>query len=529
MRICPECNSDRLKSKGLRESAGVEYRRFKCKDCNSYFQVPLLTLPEPEVVEPPAMNERKEPKIRLITPTVDFDEAYADKAGVVITSCINDTPINEEFFKTLVKYCESKNYQLMVIPIKYINPSAMHTGQDATWPRQIHPYMIQSTVKRRDQFKIIGDCNIQATATHPLTGIDGLCEGMTSIVGHPVLQLKTVPVNPWRDPIILSSTGCISVKTQYSASKAGYRASFHHCFSAVVIEFDDDLFHLRHLLADVTGGFADLNEYWSVGGMLPVEVDAIVFGDEHVIFADEEVYEASFYGENSLTKLLKPRYMIRHDVFDAISVGKHDQNNFLNRYKKHQTPHNSIEYELGVTLDHMVNSTPDYSQTLIVHSNHDDHLQQWLSTFGDPKNDYINAKLYHHLMWKKIVAIEEQDDRSAFQIYSEDIFGLPSKVKFIPDGFSLHGIQLSMHGDRGSGGARGSAMNLSKIGERSIIGHGHNAVIQSGLFQVGLSATKAMDYAKGSPSSWMHTHCILHKNGKRQLVSIINGRFRKSV
>lgn len=521
MITCQVCDSTRLRNKGNRINSKGEFRRYKCRDCGTQFQVPLGLLNSPAKVE-----SNDPPKVRLITPSKSFNEEYPGKKGIVVTSCLNDTPINEAFFGALEKYCDDRGFALAVIPLKYLNPSAMNMASDVTWPKVIAPYMIRHTIKFGEQFKIIGDCNIQATATHPLTGIDGLCEGMTTVVGHPVLQMKTVPVNQWNDPIILSSTGCISVKTQYSATKAGYRASFHHCFSAVVIELDNDVFHMRHLLADGQGGFADLDRYWTAEGSESTEVDAIVFGDEHVIFGDDVVYNASFFDKKSMVNVLKPKYMIRHDVFDAISCGKHDVNNFFNRFKKHQKEYRSVEHELKETFDHLVASTPETSVTMVVNSNHDDHLDQWLSSFGDPKNDYVNALIYHQLMYLRLKAITEGDTRTAFRLYGEEVYGLPENVKFCPDGFALHDIVLSAHGDRGPNGSRGSLHNLSKIGERSVIGHSHSPGILGGTFQVGLSGIKNMDYTKGSPSSWLHTHCIIHKNGKRQLVNVIKGRWR---
>lgn len=518
--ICPNCNTKRpARYKGTRrDKHGDLHKRMLCRECKRYFNIAVDSSQSQKTQQDP---RQEKPKKQLITPSSELSTEFPHAKGIVVTSCLNDTPINHAFFDSLKRYCRDKQFALVVIPIKYL------FGTEATWPAEIQPYLLHTTIMHGNQFKIIGDCNIQATASHPLTSIDGLCEGMTTVVGHPVLQFKTVPVNEWRDPIILSSTGSISIKTNYSASKAGYRASFHHCFSAVSIELDTDQFHIRHLLADNTGGFADLDEYWNADGMTPTTVDAIVFGDEHVIFGDDFVYNASFFAKDSMTQVLRPRYMIRHDVFDAISCGKHDVNNFFNRFKKHQKDYKSVEHELAYTLNHLVDSTPSFATSLIVSSNHHDHLDQWLCHYGEPKNDYVNCELYYNLMWRKLKDIRYNKNRPAFQIYAEDIFGLPSNVQFMRDGFSLHDIQLSRHGDRGPNGARGSVTNLSKIGEKNTIGHVHSPAWQAGTTAVGTSSRKDLDYTKGSPSSWLHTHCVIHKNGKRQLVNIINGKWRK--
>jgi hypothetical protein len=162
---------------------------------------------------------------------------------------------------------------------------------------------------------------------------------------------------------------------------------------------------------------------------------------------------------------------------------------------------------------------------LIVNSNHHDHLDQWLNHYGDPKTDTTNAILYYRLMLEKLISIKNGKERGAFEIYMNDIYGVPENVRMMDSGFSLHGIQLSMHGHSGINGARGSAKSLSKIGEKSIIGHSHTPCWVAGCLQVGMMCRSDLDYLSG-PSSWLHSNAIIHKNGKRQLVNIIKGRWR---
>ena len=93
------------------------------------------------------------------------------------------------------------------------------------------------------------------------------------------------------------------------------------------------------------------------------------------------------------------------------------------------------------------------------------------------------------------------------------------------ESFVLGGVELGMHGDVGPSGARGSRRNLRRVGTRSIIGHAHSPGIEEGCYQTGTSTYLRLEYNRG-PSSWLNTHCILHADGKRQLVNIINGKWR---
>ncbi len=78
--------------------------------------------------------------------------------------------------------------------------------------------------------------------------------------------------------------------------------------------------------------------------------------------------------------------------------------------------------------------------------------------------------------------------------------------------YMLHDIELGIHGHNGPNGARGSPENLSKIGVKAIIGHGHSPRIKDGLMAVGV-LTGNMNYASG-PSAWLNTCAIVYPNGK---------------
>ena len=93
--------------------------------------------------------------------------------------------------------------------------------------------------------------------------------------------------------------------------------------------------------------------------------------------------------------------------------------------------------------------------------------------------------------------------------------------------YSVEGIELSMHGDRGPNGARGARKAFDKVGVRSIVGHSHSPGITGGVYQVGTSSRYDLEYASG-PSSWLHTHCVVYRNGKRSLLNVIGSAWRGS-
>lgn len=99
---------------------------------------------------------------------------------------------------------------------------------------------------------------------------------------------------------------------------------------------------------------------------------------------------------------------------------------------------------------------------------------------------------------------------------------LKENVQFCQrSGMKVLGIEVGQHGDRGINGARGSAVSFAKVPTKMIVGHSHSPQINKGCYVVGTSSMLALEYNKGA-STWHHAHCIIHRNGKRQMIFITN-------
>lgn len=89
-----------------------------------------------------------------------------------------------------------------------------------------------------------------------------------------------------------------------------------------------------------------------------------------------------------------------------------------------------------------------------------------------------------------------------------------------------HPILISSHGDVGTrGGKAGGNADFRKLNMRLILGHNHSATIFGPVWRVGVSTPRAQHYVNGPATNWTNTHCIVYRNGQRQLVNIINGRW----
>ena len=458
----------------------------------------------------------------------------------VVTSAQNNTPVHTGFLQALNNYCELNDAKLIVIPYRYKNPTSIFTPEqqaDEYWAKPIEPHIVDKMIRLSDTFVVMGNVKIQPTAVQPLSGFDGYTGLDSAIIGHPKIQLFTVPTPAKHLPKILTTTGTVTVPN-YTDSKAGWKGEFHHSLAALVVEIDDDGdTHIRHVHGDdVTGNFYDLDKHYTGEDVTQGHrIAALVTGDTHAEFMDEKVKAATYTNESSIAKTLKPEVIVRHDVEDFYARNHHHRGNDLIAFGKHHFGRDNVEDSLQITADFIDETTYPESVNIIVKSNHDEALDRWLRE-ADPKYDPENAILYHYLKLHQLenVKMTETGFKSIdpFEFWCRN----PKNGKGLRSGdqtvflkrdesFSVAGVELGFHGDRGPNGARGSIRNFAKIGPKTIIGHSHSPGIYEGCYQVGVSARLDLEYTSG-PSSWLHTHCIVYPDGTRTLVNVINGKWR---
>lgn len=504
MRSCPYCGSHKARSRGTRTNAsGVVKHRYHCNECGKNFQIDGAS---------------------------KFN-AHRELSGDihVFTAAQNGASVNQDFYGALVNYCDIRGAQLHVIPVRL---GVGIDAEDSEW--DVEPeHILRDTVDVCDKLRVLGNINLLPTLENPIAGLDYLSKGDSLIIGHPQLQMKTLAVNATESPAIITTTGVIT-EPNYSISKQGEKARFNHSYSAIVVEKDDGCFHLRVLNADDTGGFFDIDGYYTEYDFEPLtEIEALITGDEHAIFVSQDVLDATYKNEDSIVSALKPKVIVRHDVLDCYSVSHHHRKNFFTQYAKYETGTNSIDDELHITMSFINDTTPETSRNIIVSANHNDHLLRWLNE-ADPKTEPWNAKTYHALMWMMLDNVHYETDGSfsypnPFELWAT--WKYPDvDVEFTGrnESYKIMGIEISNHGDVGTNGSRGSLLQYSRLANKCIIGHSHSPGINKGAYQVGTSSKLKLEYTRG-PSSWMNTHAIIYPNGKRQLINIIQGgKWRKS-
>lgn len=515
---CKQCGSSNLIKKGMNDARTLY--RFKCKDCNSNLY---------------DAHDKNQGKIEILVDdrlNSTFQKSLVIDSNVtrfVITSAQSNTQVDTEFLSSLELYCTHNNAQLMILPVRYKNPTSLHS--DDTYPSLIDKYLVTDVAtKIHPKLKVLSNIKVAATTMNPLTGLDSICKGDSVILGHNKLQMKTVPVQKGDISIIMATTGTIS-KPNYSDSKSGYVAGFNHSASAIVVELDGDIFHMRPVEFDGEGFYdIDLNYYTHTVIVKNVKdaVTAIVTGDEHVEFFDKEVKHAT-YGKGGMVDMFNPKYIVRHDLLDFHSASHHHIHDIMLKYRKYLKGTNNVERELNEVCNHLIETTPKGVTNIIVSSNHLDHLSRWLNEHKhgtDPTND----KVWCGLMYRFYEAVEKNPNASfnPLELHIEKKLKTANcSVTFLDrdEVFMIEDINIGMHGDAGANGSRGSRKQFSNLPSKTVIGHSHSPGIENGAWQVGTSSVLKMDYNKGA-SSWLNSHIIILKNGKRTLLNIIRGKFK---
>ena len=508
MKVCENCGSTHIIKKGSDVSVfGNRKPRLKCKTCGHHQYDLYASYMAPKSIDKFAPTSTKTGK------------------KYVITSIQNNTKTNHAFLDSLENYCQWNAAELIVIPLQY----NITLYDQITWDID-KSLLVAEAFTINNMVNVLGDMNIEVTAENPLSGTDALSKGISVVIPHNQLMMKSLPVTGDSTSVIMVTTGTIS-EPNYEISKAGYKAEFNHSYSAILIDCADDMFHMRVLNADDKSGFYDIDGYYTGDKYTPLEyVEALVTGDEHVYVMNQDVAAATYTNPDSIVNILKPKHIIRHDVLDCFTISHHHQKDHFLQYAKKLANMNNIEQELNQTISFIEDTTPPYAQTYLVSSNHNEHLARWLKETS-PKSDHENAIIFHHLTLLMLLEIKNHSSSEKgickpdpFELYCKSI---GADFKFIgrTNSFKLFDIELSNHGDRGANGSRGSANQYAKLGEKVIIGHSHTPGINKGAYSVGSCTGKDLEYVSG-PSSWMNTHCIIYPNGKRQLINIINGKWR---
>lgn len=446
----------------------------------------------------------------------------------IITAAQNATPVDEDFWSCIKTYSEYNDAEIVVIPIRYKNPTSRWTASQANeeeWDAATVPYLYNQRKKLNDELALMGDIKTQPTAVKPLSGLESITGHMSGIFGHTKLQLACIPTPQDRYPKILTTTGACTVRN-YTDSKAGKKGEFHHTLAALIVEVSGKKFFMRHVNYDERNkNFIDLNVAYDATGVQPApKALALVFGDTHRAVMDKNVERVTF-GDAGMVETLDPEHLVFHDLHDGSSTNHHTKKDPFAQIAKRVNSLHLVREEILGDIEWLSNVCQG-RKGIVVPSNHDDFLARWLREH-DWRHDPENAEFYLETALHLVKVIKAGNTvPHPFTHWVNKLKGdAPIRCLERDESFTLGGVELSMHGDKGPNGMKGSRESLRRIGVKTIVGHSHTPGIEEGCYQAGTSTPLRLDYNSG-PSSWLNAHVVLYGNGKRAILPIIDGEWR---
>lgn len=396
----------------------------------------------------------------------------------IITSSMNNCPVDEPFWASIQNYVDATGACLLVVPIRYKNPTskgeAINEDSRSWWPEEVEDHMTDELVRLSKNLWLMANVRVQATAVNPLSGLESLSRGASTVFGHAQIAMKMVPTPQHHVPKVMYTTGSCS-EPIYSDTRAGIKGEFNHSLGALIVEKDGNRFHCRVVNADDDGGFYDLNRYYGPNGVEENErVLALITGDEHAMFNDSLNREATYLAENSIVNVLKPEKLVRHDVFDGYSISHHNRKDPVIQYSKHKHGHHLVTSELELTARHIEDTTPEFAENVIVASNHHEHLLRWLKE-THPIQEPWNMDAWFELwsLLKETMEFRETGvaHQDPFALWMAKRLNVPTRFLPRDSEMSIGGILIGFHGDQGANGSRGTLNQYAKLGAKTVIGH----------------------------------------------------------
>ena len=453
----------------------------------------------------------------------EYREALEDEIKgykkFVVTTAVMGKEVNKPFLESIKNYAERNNALLLVLPCEDV----ASRGKKAA-PIELSPELKDFRVVFKDTYLNRNLClcaiKMSAKQINPLSGLDRLAVSRQAsiTVASPKVFLKYIPNMHYDIPPAIMTTGAITVNDydndRYMSKRTSTLAENDHAYGAVIIEVENDnIFHFRHVQASVDGTLTDMGiEYLPDGSINKMKNTVMVVGDSHVGYHDRELHEKVM----ELASIANVKTTVLHDIFHGSSISHHDWNKSITRAQRAQEGRLGLENECVAVRNYIQDIENRGINVAIVNSNHDNHLKRYLED-GRYVNDPINHKFSLQL------AVPAIDGINPLQYAIESLLGFRKEsVQWLEADKSrkYYGVEVNLHGDKGSNGARGSLNTFNKGIGNCVTAHTHTAAILRNTYSVGTVGLMDMKYNEGM-SNWTRTCCLIYSNGTKQLVNFI--------
>ena len=466
-------------------------------------------------------------------------QAKLPKAGEVkryiLSSAQNNTYVNKPFWNNILALAAHYQAEILIGTFSYnhnaygelsVKRGTAKKEKTQWFDTAIANYICDERMELGEGLIWCGDMNIIPTAADPLSGLETFTHRKSAIFPHVKLAMRSIATMHGEGTKLNYTTGTVTLQN-YIQKKAGLKAEHHHSYSVLIAEVNSDgNWWVRQVnSAGEKCQLQDLNVvvedgYVSEHGT----VEAITWGDLHATMLDPTVEKLS----QDMLNVLQPKTQFLHDIMEGVSVNHHEAKNPHAKFKAHLRGLDSVEQEVGITIDKVKAYDRPWCKTVVVDSNHDNWIIRWLQEH-DYRKDPQNAVFFLESQLAVYRGLAERNDKFHLLEWVMRKFGLPKEVQFLRTDESFRicdgKIECGMHGHLGPNGARGTPQNLSRVGRRANTAHTHSAGIYNGLYVAGTSTKLRWDYNVG-PSSWSNSHIVVYPNGTRTIITLFAGAWR---
>lgn len=465
----------------------------------------------------------------------------------ILTSAQNNTDLHEGTWNNLLALADYYGAKIFVSTFLYARNTQYQRKldkrrhvigkADAVWydPR-IVPYINNVRTEIAKGLVWCGELNISPTAARPLNRLEVYTGRASMIIPHPRHSMQPIATFDG-DTKLNYTTGTVTLRN-YIQRKEGFVAEFYHTYGAVIVEVDEDgHWWVRQLNADSDGMIQDWDVIVKDGKITTGNpVEAIQPGDLHVEIMDP-VAKKVVFGKGGMVDQLRPKYLFAHDLIDMGRRSHHNKKDPFAGLVAHVSGQESVKNAVDQVRDFLKEIKRDFMTTVVVPSNHDEHLDRWVNE-NNGLWDPPNAAYWSWLANQKAQYIEAMGTKPnllwlAVTLPYKGDFEKDYNVNFLDVGKSFvtcrdhgGGIENAMHGHAGVNGSRGSLKGFANMGRRSNTGHGHDGGADGGAFKAGTMTGMKIGYNDAAPSSWTQTLIVTYPSAKRTLVTIYKGKAR---
>lgn len=453
----------------------------------------------------------------------------------VITCITPNSTDNEEALETIFTYLEEEK-----IPLKnfIVLPTATSRKENFNMSETLSTYLrYEDRIKLNDKLEI-RNLRVRHTVMDPTTGLEYIDKNFILPAPRLIEKTQSQLMRDYADIKNVACTGTLSNPDNYKAQKNQIRLKEFHTrhTGAIIVEIKDNRFYnLRQLFYDYkTKSICDfpeeeqIKQYFSNGKVKRKLRASWNLGDSHF------GHETDIFVHRKTIHLLKKsraKDVAFQDFFDCSGYynhhakGQYITQSFLAKINP------TLEFELencgSYAMDYLQDATLSRLKTNfhVISANHNEALDRYLNEgrfLKHPQDVKLGFKL----------GSAQCDGHSPLKYYMTKMSPNRDKLKKLKfrkrsDKVKFYGFNI-MHGDKGSGGSRGSTKNIEKFTYPAATAHQHGGYL---ITLYGNIASGCMlDYShvgylsEDGGINWIHAHNIIYPNGKGAAIKIFYPR-----